>query len=98
MRTLVVSDLHLGATKRTDLLRRAELREPLLEALEDVDRLVILGDGIELRDTPQREALASAGAFLEDVGRALGPERRARARRPATTTTASSRAGSTGGC
>ena len=32
VRTLVISDLHLGAA-RTDLLRRAELREPLLEAV-----------------------------------------------------------------
>ena len=32
VRTLVISDLHVGASERTDLLRRAELREPLLEA------------------------------------------------------------------
>ena len=33
MRTVVVSDLHLGALVKVDLVRRRELREPLLEAL-----------------------------------------------------------------
>ena len=33
VRTLVISDLHLGASTRADLLRRPELREPLLEAV-----------------------------------------------------------------
>ncbi|MGZ8650028.1 MAG: metallophosphoesterase, partial [Solirubrobacteraceae bacterium] len=74
MRTLVISDLHLGATTRGDLLRRAELREPLLEAVRDVDRLVILGDGLELRDGPQRAAPELAGALFGDLGRALGPD------------------------
>jgi UDP-2,3-diacylglucosamine pyrophosphatase LpxH len=49
MRTLVVSDLHLGSTRDADLLRRAELRAPLLEEVAHHDRLVILGDGLELR-------------------------------------------------
>jgi hypothetical protein len=68
----VISDLHLG--KAADLLRRPELREPLLEAVRDADRLVILGDGLELRDQPHRAAIAIARDFLADVGRALGPE------------------------
>ena len=49
MRTLVVSDLHLGAASGKDLALRAELRAPLIEALRDADRLVVLGDGLELR-------------------------------------------------
>ena len=72
MRTLIISDLHLGGIARADLLRRAELRAPLLEALADVDRLVLLGDVLELRHGPVREALAAARPFFEDVGRALG--------------------------
>jgi hypothetical protein len=74
MRTLVISDLHLGAAAGTDLLCRPELREPLLEAVRDVDRLVILGDGLELREAPQREAARIAAPFFADVGRALGPD------------------------
>jgi hypothetical protein len=72
MRTLVISDLHLGGAAGADLLRRAELREPLLEAVREVDRLVILGDGLELREAPQRDAAEIAAPFFADVGRALG--------------------------
>jgi predicted phosphodiesterase len=71
MRTLIVSDLHLGSTSRSDLLRRPELRAPLLQALAGVDRLVLLGDVLELRHGPAREAIAAARPFFEDVGRAL---------------------------
>jgi hypothetical protein len=72
VRTLVISDLHLGASTRADLLRRPELREPLVAAARGVDRVVILGDGIELRDGPQRDALTVAGALYEELGQALG--------------------------
>ncbi len=72
MRTLIVSDLHLGSSSRSDLLRRPELREVLFEALEGIDRLVLLGDVLELRHGPLREALAAARPFFEDLGVALG--------------------------
>jgi predicted phosphodiesterase len=72
MRTLILSDLHLGGVSRSDLLRRAELREPLMRAVADVDRVVLLGDVLELRHGPPREALAAAKPFFEDLGRALG--------------------------
>jgi predicted phosphodiesterase len=71
MRTLILSDLHLGSVSDTDLLRRAELRAPLLEAIADVDRVVLLGDVLELRQGPLREAMAAARPFFEDLGRAL---------------------------
>src|SRR6187397_1276423 len=74
MRTLVVSDLHLGRTEHTDLLRRPELRAPLLEAIADADRFVILGDGLELRENPQRDAAELAAEVFADFGRALGPD------------------------
>jgi hypothetical protein len=61
--------LHLGSAWRTDLLRRPALREPLLDALRDVDRLVLLGDVLELRHGPRREAMAAARALFEDLGR-----------------------------
>lgn len=54
-----------------DLLRRSELRAALLEALEGADRLVLLGDVLELRHGPRRDALAGARAFFEDLGRAF---------------------------
>jgi hypothetical protein len=71
MRTLIVSDLHLGSISGTDLLRRAELRVPLLAAIADVDRVVLLGDVLELRHGPPRDAMAAARPFFEDLGRAL---------------------------
>ena len=71
MRTLIVSDLHLGSHSGIDVLRRAEPRAALLERLADVDRLVLLGDVLELRHGPLREAMAAARAFFEDLGRAL---------------------------
>jgi hypothetical protein len=71
MRTLILSDLHLGGVSRSDLLRRPELREPLLRAVAGVDRVVLLGDVLELRHGPPREALAVAQPFFEDLGRAL---------------------------
>jgi predicted phosphodiesterase len=71
LRTLIVSDLHLGSAARVDVLRRSEPRAALLEALAGVDRLVLLGDVLELRHGPRREALAAARPLFEDLGRVL---------------------------
>jgi hypothetical protein len=72
MRTLIISDLHLGSVSGADVLRHAELRAPLLEAVTDADRVVLLGDVLELRHGPPRNAMAAARPFFEDLGRALG--------------------------
>ncbi len=74
-RTLIVSDLHLGGLSGIDLLRRPALRAPLLQELAEVDRLVLLGDVLELRHGPPHDALLAARPFFEDVGRALGDDR-----------------------
>jgi Calcineurin-like phosphoesterase superfamily domain len=71
MRTLIVSDLHLGSVSGTDLLRRVELRAALLDAVADVDRVVLLGDALELRHGPMREVMLASRPFFEDLGRAL---------------------------
>jgi predicted phosphodiesterase len=68
MVTLVVSDLHLGTQSGSDLLRRPALRGPLLDALQDVDRLVLLGDTLELRQRPLAAVLQIARPFFEEVG------------------------------
>jgi hypothetical protein len=72
VRTLVISDLHLGASTNSDVLRRPANRDRLVAALDGVDRLVILGDGLELRDGPHRDAVEVAGPFFEAVGAAVG--------------------------
>jgi hypothetical protein len=71
MRTLILSDLHLGSVSGSDLLRNPALRAPLLEAVAEVDRVVLLGDVLELRHGPVRQALAAARPFFEDLGQAL---------------------------
>ncbi len=71
MRTLIVSDLHLGSVSRSDVLRRPELRAPLIDAVAAAQRVVLLGDVLELRHGPMRDALAAARPFFEDLGRAL---------------------------
>lgn len=73
--TLIISDLHLGGLSGVDLLRRPAVRGRLLEHVGDVDRLILLGDVLELRHGPPHEALAAARPVFEDLGRALGPER-----------------------
>ena len=71
MRTLIISDLHLGSASCVDLLRRPGPRAALLEALRGVQRLVLLGDVLELRHGPRHEALAAAREFFEDIGDAM---------------------------
>ncbi|MEZ5075093.1 MAG: metallophosphoesterase [Solirubrobacterales bacterium] len=71
--TALISDLHLGATSGADVLRRPALRRRLLEAIEQAgaERLVLLGDSIELRDGPLRDSLAETEAFFTELGRAM---------------------------
>ena len=71
MRTLVISDLHLGSRRPVDILRRPEPLDALCAYLRDVDRLVLLGDILELRHGPAREALAAAQPVFEALGAAL---------------------------
>jgi hypothetical protein len=75
MRTLVISDLHLGMRHQRDVLRRRAPLDTLLDALADVDRLVLLGDVVELSDHNPEDALAVAAPVLRALGRRLGPNR-----------------------
>lgn len=56
------------------MLRHPQLRAPLLEALDGVERLVVLGDALELRQGPLREAMAAARPVFAAVGAALGSD------------------------
>ncbi|MGI8572293.1 MAG: metallophosphoesterase [Solirubrobacteraceae bacterium] len=73
MRTLVISDLHLGARVRSGVLHRRQPLEHLLRALSGVDRLVLLGDVVELSRGRERRALDGAEPILRAIGGALGP-------------------------
>ncbi len=72
MRTAIVSDLHLGVASDEDVLRDPGVRRILLEELAGVDRLVLLGDVIELRNLPLGPSLTRARPFFEELGEALG--------------------------
>lgn len=72
MTTLVLSDLHLGGRSGVDLARHPEVRERLLRALDGVERVVLLGDVVELRDAPIAEPLRVLQPFLGALGEALG--------------------------
>jgi Calcineurin-like phosphoesterase len=72
MRTIIVSDLHLGARLRRDVLRRDAPLEALLAAIDDVDRLVLLGDVVELLEGRATRAMEDAEPVLRAIGARLG--------------------------
>jgi predicted phosphodiesterase len=73
--TAIVSDLHLGAARGHDLLRRPAALRALVDALGQMDELVLLGDVVELRKSPLAKALAAATPPLREIGRALAGRR-----------------------
>lgn len=70
MLTVVASDLHLGTREATDVARLPGPRAQLLEAVSEADRIVLLGDVLELRERPIARVLAAAEPFLRDLGEA----------------------------
>jgi Calcineurin-like phosphoesterase superfamily domain len=71
VRTAIVSDLHLGSAYGEDLLRDAEIRRVLLAEIGSADRVVLLGDALELRERPLAPMLELARPFFEDLGKAM---------------------------
>ena len=71
MRTAAISDLHLGVLSHRDLARDGHARDRLLAALADADRLVLLGDTIELRERPLHVVLDEVRPFFEALGEAF---------------------------
>jgi calcineurin-like phosphoesterase family protein len=75
MSTLVLSDLHLGSRLGHDVLARPEPLHRLLGAFESIERLVLLGDIVELLDKRAERAMDVAEPILRLIGRTLGPGR-----------------------
>ncbi len=71
MRTAIVSDLHLGSAFGEDLLRDAGIRQALLEEIGGADRLVLLGDALELRELPLPAVLQRVRPFAQELGEAM---------------------------
>lgn len=74
VRTLIVSDLHLGNRLRRDVLTRPAALERLLTAVQDIDRLVLLGDVMELMYGRRERVLAVAEPVLRAVAERLAPD------------------------
>jgi Calcineurin-like phosphoesterase len=75
MRTAVVSDLHLGALSGSDVARHGEPLEALREALGRADRIVLLGDVLELRERPPAPLLEVARPVFERLADATAGKR-----------------------
>jgi UDP-2,3-diacylglucosamine pyrophosphatase LpxH len=75
VRTLVISDLHLGSRARHDVLRLPTALSRLLDALDGVQRLVLLGDTLELATRNPRRVAGVAEPILRSVGERLGSGR-----------------------
>jgi hypothetical protein len=75
MRTAIVSDLHLGSPSGEDLARDPAMRQILLEEIAGADRLVLLGDTLELRSLPMARVLESVRPFFEELGEAMAGRR-----------------------
>ena len=75
MKRVIVSDLHLGTASGRDLLRREPVLDALRSGLEEAGELVLLGDVVELRETPVADALAAARPVLAAIGAALDGRR-----------------------
>jgi calcineurin-like phosphoesterase family protein len=75
VRTVIFSDLHLGATTGNDVVRNPRARQRLLEAAADADRVVMLGDMLELRELPLGEVLRLARPFFDELAEAIDGKR-----------------------
>jgi hypothetical protein len=75
MLTALISDLHLGAVGGADLARRPEAMERLAEALRPADRIVLLGDVLEMRERPVAELLEVTRPFFDRLAEAAAGRR-----------------------
>jgi hypothetical protein len=71
VRTAIISDLHLGVASDEDVLRDGDVRRVLFEEIAGADRLVLLGDVVELRNLPLGPSLERARPFFEELGEVL---------------------------
>jgi len=67
--------MHIGARAHASVLQRPAPLELLLEAISDCDRLVLLGDAIELIQARPEKALEIAEPIFRTIGARLGPDR-----------------------
>jgi hypothetical protein len=68
MRTALISDLHLGSLGGVDIAGHEHVRARLLDAVSGADRVVLLGDTLELRELPVAPLLELARPLFEGLG------------------------------
>jgi len=75
VKSLIISDLHLGSRLGHSVLLHPRPLERLLVALDDIDRLVLLGDTIELLEGRPEQAIMIAEPIVRAIGARLGANR-----------------------
>jgi predicted phosphodiesterase len=75
MRTAVISDLHLGSLNEADVLRRPGALDRLAAALEGAERVVLLGDTLEMRERPVAALLEVVRPLFERLAPTLAGKR-----------------------
>jgi UDP-2,3-diacylglucosamine pyrophosphatase LpxH len=75
VRTLVISDVHLGQGGGISVLTRPHPLAALLEALDQHDRLVLLGDIIEMQEAHPAQSLPVAEPVLRAIAEHLGEDK-----------------------
>src|SRR5919112_353568 len=81
MRTALISDLHLGAVGGADVARRPEAVERLVEALAPAERIVLLGDLLEMRERSVADLLDVTRPFFDRLAEAAASQPRSARRR-----------------
>jgi UDP-2,3-diacylglucosamine pyrophosphatase LpxH len=75
VRTLVISDLHLGQGGGISVLTRPRPLAKLLEALDRHDRLVLLGDSIEMQESHPEQSFSVAEPVMRAIAEHLGEDK-----------------------
>src|ERR1700761_7182326 len=72
-RTVVISDLHIGARDNQSVVKQPLVLERLLHALTPGDTLVLFGDTVELARPGRDRAMEIAAPILRELGGRIGP-------------------------
>ncbi len=75
MRTLVISDIHLGQPGGVSVLSRPRPLAALLQALDGYDRLVLLGDIVEMHESHSDLTFPVAEPVLRRIAERLGQDK-----------------------